>query len=71
MTLSALIKKHGDWAKEEKTEASDWEKLINWWLDHIGENDPLLRNTTLDQCRRDAEARKYFMEHAILERRKD
>lgn len=46
---------------------SDWENLINWWLDHIGEDDSLLRNTCLDQCRRDAEARRYFLSHAILE----
>ncbi len=48
----------------------DWENLINWWLDHIGEQDPELRNTCLNQCRRDAEARRYFLSHAILEFRK-
>lgn len=48
----------------------DWENLINRWLDHIGEHDPELRNTCLNQCRRDPEARKYFLSHAILEFRK-
>lgn len=45
----------------------DWENLISWWLDHIGEHDPELRNVCLNQCRRDAEARRYFLSHAILE----
>lgn len=48
----------------------DWLNLINWWLDHIGEQDQLLRNTCLNQCRRDPEARRYFLSHAILEFRK-
>lgn len=48
----------------------EWENLINWWLDHIGEQDPELRNTCLNQCRRDPEARRYFLSHAILEFRK-
>jgi len=48
----------------------DWENLINWWLDHIEERDPDLRNTCLNQCRRNAEARRYFLSHAILEFRK-
>ena len=45
----------------------DWENFINWWLDHIGERDPELRNVCLNQCRRDDEARRYFLSHAILE----
>lgn len=45
----------------------DWENLINWWLDHIEEQDPELRNTCLNQCRQDDEARRYFLSHAILE----
>ena len=48
----------------------DWENLINWWLDHIGEQDPELRDTCLNQCMRDDEARRYFLSHAILEFRK-
>lgn len=48
----------------------DWENLINWWLDHIEEQDPELRNTCLNQCRCDPEARRYFLSHAILEFRK-
>lgn len=45
----------------------NWENFINWWLDHIGERDPELRNVCLNQCRRDDEARRYFLSHAILE----
>jgi len=40
------------------------EGAINRWLDHIGESDPSLRAECLDRCRRDPEARTYFLERA-------
>lgn len=39
-------------------------ELINWWLDHINENDPACRGEVLDACKADPEARKDYIEIA-------
>lgn len=49
---------------KNEIEAKAWQPIIEAWLDSIGEDDPLLRNTCLNQCRRDPEAREYFLGHA-------
>lgn len=39
-------------------------ELINWWLDHIHEDDKACRDEVLQACANDVEARKFYLEMA-------
>ena len=60
----ASIGSNGSALAEEPMPASE-EALIRAWLAHIKESDPAMIACVLDQCRRDSEARTYFMRHAV------
>lgn len=39
-------------------------RRVSSWLDHVGENDPAIRMETLDKCRTDPEAMRYYLTRA-------
>ncbi|TXF13705.1 hypothetical protein [Pelomicrobium methylotrophicum] len=56
-----LLKAHKPEILRLLSTAPDWELAIRRWLAAIGEDDP---EPVLERCRRDPEARAYFLSHA-------
>lgn len=64
--IHTLFWKFADWSvivtklEALKNESTDRQK-VNAWLDHTGEFDDKCRNEVLEQCVKDIEARKYYV----------